>query len=295
MTTRTRRAPDKRQPGQSRRGGRSAARAPRKPGIVLRGVVALARLAGRHPTVLGGCTAFAVIFSFVAANALWYQPGQHPSPILKTRNALNSLGFSATRPKPQDVTTFVIEREGEAGGEGGSAASPLVADIQRELARQGFYAGDPDGLPGDGTIAAIRAFQEKRGLPVTGEPDDEVLTALISSGPAVTDVLPAERPFEEARRPQPASTGEDPVAAAIRAAEADPGTTSAVRKAAPSEMVMKIQKGLSNIAYTDVTVDGVAGERTRTAIRHFEKHYRLPPTGEPNEMVLKKLKEIGAL
>ena len=51
----------------------------------------------------------------------------------------------------------------------------------------------------------------------------------------------------------------------------------------------------ANIAYADVEVDGVAGEQTKAAIRRFEKHYRLPETGEPNAMVLKKLKSIGAL
>jgi peptidoglycan hydrolase-like protein with peptidoglycan-binding domain len=44
-----------------------------------------------------------------------------------------------------------------------------------------------------------------------------------------------------------------------------------------------------------VKVDGVAGQQTRNAIRAFEKHYRLPETGEPSEAVLKKLKSIGAL
>ncbi|MNI99193.1 putative peptidoglycan binding domain protein [compost metagenome] len=52
---------------------------------------------------------------------------------------------------------------------------------------------------------------------------------------------------------------------------------------------------MSNLAYADIVVDGVAGDQTRAAIRHFEKHYRLPQTGEPNAKVLKKLKEIGAL
>ena len=78
-------------------------------------------------------------------------------------------------------------------------------------------------------------------------------------------------------------------------AEADPAVTSAVAKPVPSDLVMKIQKGLSNIAYADIAVDGLIGEKTRTAIRHFEKHYRLPVTGEPNEQVLAKLKDIGAL
>ena len=60
-------------------------------------------------------------------------------------------------------------------------------------------------------------------------------------------------------------------------------------------MVRKIQAGLGNIAYADIAVDGYAGEQTKNAIRAFEKHYRLPVTGEPNDAVLNKLKEIGAL
>jgi len=42
-------------------------------------------------------------------------------------------------------------------------------------------------------------------------------------------------------------------------------------------------------------VDGVASDQTKAAIRRFQKHYRLPETGEPDVAVLKKLKSIGAL
>jgi peptidoglycan hydrolase-like protein with peptidoglycan-binding domain len=62
-----------------------------------------------------------------------------------------------------------------------------------------------------------------------------------------------------------------------------------------TDLVLQIQRGLSNIAYADVEVDGVAGLQTKEAIRRFQKHYRLPETGEPDGMVLKKLKSIGAL
>ena len=238
MNAHVRKQPERRPQGQARK-GRSAARAApqRRPNVVISGLVALGGLAARYPSVVGGSCAFIVVFSFVAANALWYQPGGHPSPFLKTRSADNSLGFTATRPEPHDVTTFVIEREEEGG-----------------------------------------------------------------SLPEVTDVMPAERPFDEVAsiiEKKPAQAGAeseaDPVAAAIMEAEADPSVTSAVAKPVPSELVMNIQKGLSNIAYTDIAVDGLIGEKTRTAIRHFEKHYRLPVTGEPNTQVLAKLKDIGAL
>lgn len=59
--------------------------------------------------------------------------------------------------------------------------------------------------------------------------------------------------------------------------------------------MLQIQRGLSNIAYADVRVSGYADRDTKEAIRRFERHYRLPETGEPNPMVLQKLRAIGAL
>jgi peptidoglycan hydrolase-like protein with peptidoglycan-binding domain len=117
-----------------------------------------------------------------------------------------------------------------------------------------------------------------------------------SVGPSA---IPLEKPREDITSK---ASAEDPVAAAIRSAEKSVKTAPTLaKKAAPSaelstvDLVLKIQKGLSNMAYANVGVDGVPGEQTRTAIRHFQKHYNLPENGEPSEAVLKKLKEIGAL
>lgn len=294
MTARARKQPE-RGGGRNRNAGKRQAA---QPGIVQRAVLALGAFAARHPAVIGGGAAFAVVFSFVAANALWYQPSGHPSPIMKTRSAQNSLGFSALRKPPADVTTFLIEREGEqatdAAAEQGTQPSELVLDIQTELARQGFYADLPDGRMQEATMSAIRQFQQARGLTVTGAPNEEVLAALHGDTPAQVAVLPVQRPLPDGNASD-AGIDVDPIAAAIRAAEAEPAMAPASRPAESSALVMKIQKGLSNIAYADITVDGVAGAKTRQAIRAFEKHYRLPTTGEPNELVLGKLKEIGAL
>ena len=298
MTARARKQPER--GGRNRNAGKRRTAAP---GMLQRLILGIGAFAARHPSVVGGGAAFAVVFSFVAANALWYQPGDHPSPIMKTRSAHNSLGFSALRKPPADVTTFLIEREGEQAAEAvaqpDTQASELVFDIQTELARQGFYAGVPDGRMQEATMAAIRRFQQARGLVVTGAPNEELLAALHGDTPAQVAVLPAQRPLPDGSLTD-AGTDADPVAAAIRAAEAEPAIAPpeelpAQKPAQSSALVMKIQKGLSNIAYADIAVDGVAGEKTRQAIRAFEKHYRLPATGEPNELVLNKLKEIGAL
>ncbi|WP_198585898.1 peptidoglycan-binding domain-containing protein [Pararhizobium haloflavum] len=56
-----------------------------KPGIVSIAARAAGRTVSRHPSLAAGGAAFAVVFTFVAANAIWYQPGGHPSPLLMTR------------------------------------------------------------------------------------------------------------------------------------------------------------------------------------------------------------------
>lgn len=291
------------------------------PGVVSLAVAAIGREIVKHPRLVGGCSAFVVVFGFVSANALWYQPGIHPSPFLRTRDAEDRNGIAGYRVASPldhsgDVTTFRIERAANGSGDqpnttvppsGNPAAeqaalppaSPLVAEIQHELSRRGLYDGKADGVPGPRTTAAILFFEETVGMEPTGEPSSRVLSALKIDGASVA-AIPRERPSGDING---GGVNIDPVAAAIRSADKLTATTatpkpqpvSMTAKPVTNDLVAQIQQGLINIAYADVTVDGVAGQQTRTAIRHFEKHYRLPETGEPSEAVLKKLKSIGAL
>ena len=327
--------------------------------LLMAGAAAINRQVARHPAAVGGTVCFFVIFGFVSANALWYQPGRHPAPFLKTRDPAHFSLLSGVRRSPLldeqngRVTTFRIERE-TASGPGGNAAetessataapdSSLILAVQQELVRQGLLTGTPDGVAGPVTTNAISTFQTSVGMAPTGEATPELLAALKVDGGA-TAAVPLPRPAAQAE------SGIDPVAAAILNAQAtlppepahpaakppanpaaQPAINPAVQPAAQSaarpkpvstpgavasakppsvpdaasapaadpvasvELIMEIQRGLSNIAYTDVSVDGVAGAQTRAAIRHFEHHYRLPETGEPNEQVLAKLRSIGAL
>ncbi|KAA1178012.1 peptidoglycan-binding protein [Rhizobium tropici] len=302
-------------------------------GLGLRGVGALAGLigsaVGRHPVIAGGVALFFGVFGFVTANALWYQTGAHPSPMLRTRDPGSPYQIPGRRSflhaqqaDAGNVTTFRIERQDSAsdpatsasGGQVASrpaaqtsaAPSKLIADVQAELIRHGLYDGVADGKPGSRTTSAILFFQEASGLAQTGVPTPELLTALKAS--SVADATPAGGragaaavPFERPVNVSTAAGAVDPVAAAIQNAEKNLKTGAVAVNAAPNDavnkvnLVMQIQKGLSNIAYSNVSIDGVAGEQTKAAIRRFQKHYRLPETGEPNMAVLKKLQDIGAL
>ncbi|HVF72080.1 MAG TPA: peptidoglycan-binding domain-containing protein [Chthoniobacterales bacterium] len=53
-----------------------------------------------------------------------------------------------------------------------------VAAVQRRLARAGYYRGSIDGVIGEGTRGAIRAFERNNGLPVDGRIDQQLLRTM---------------------------------------------------------------------------------------------------------------------
>jgi hypothetical protein len=53
-----------------------------------------------------------------------------------------------------------------------------VAAVQRRLARGGYYHGSIDGVIGQGTRTAIRAFERNNGLPVDGVIDTQLLRTM---------------------------------------------------------------------------------------------------------------------
>lgn len=75
-----------------------------------------------------------------------------------------SLSFSYSRPAYSSRSNYY--------------ADDLTVDVQRELRRRGYYRGAIDGDAGPGTRAAIRAYQDDRGLAVTGRIDRSLLRAL---------------------------------------------------------------------------------------------------------------------
>ncbi|WP_162894687.1 peptidoglycan-binding domain-containing protein [Rhizobium terrae] len=324
MTARKRKSPDRK-------------KNVRQPGLVSSLAMGAGRAAARHPKTLFGVATFGIVFSFVAANALWYQPGGHPSPFLATRDATDPNRIAGYRPMrriaPDDVTTFRIERAAPAAAPPAVTPAPVSPPAAAPLPA-GIPAASPAQRPAPPQAAPQQTAAHPAPAPApsaappaappVSKPVQAETARTAPSAPArgaqpmPPKPVPASRPVENA-----SARGEDAVAAAIRAADRKPFMTppadipnstgsnpgrsvppsaqkpaaplSSAPDAKPSSLVLQIQRGLSNIAYADVEVDGVAGSQTKAAIRRFQKHYRLPETGEPDEMVLKKLKSIGAL
>ncbi|MBV9126885.1 MAG: peptidoglycan-binding protein, partial [Verrucomicrobia bacterium] len=69
-----------------------------------------------------------------------------------------------------------------------SWADEVVRQVQEELRRRNLYYGDIDGRNSRAVASALRRYQERKGFPVSGAPDDETLHSLGIAPPAATVV-----------------------------------------------------------------------------------------------------------
>lgn len=119
----------------------------------------------------------------------------------------------------------------EAGAKG-----PAVQDIQLRLQRLGFTCGgDEPGVFGRSTDAAIRAFQQGRGLASDGKVGNETWLALVEAGRALGD--------RTLYLTEPMMRGDD---------------------------VRELQRRLVQLGFDAGNVDGVFGPDTAAALREFQ-------------------------
>jgi len=135
---------------------------------------------------------------------------------------------------------------------------PLVRVLQTQLQRAGFDPGPIDGIFGSRTDAAVRAFQQQRGLPVTGVVNVATWTALgvncSVTPPGPTPPPPGPTPPEEFHCP------------VLRLGDTGPA-------------VRFLQRLLQERGFYRGIVDGDFGGRTQRAVRQFQRSQGLPVTG----------------
>lgn len=233
-----------------------------------RSAIALGSQISRNPVLVGGSTAFLVTLFYVSANALWYQPFPHAGAFFATRSMEGFPRAGADEPE----TTINIVRPDPAPVK----SDPVVEQVQGILKDLDFYSGTVDGISGPNTRKAIQAYQQKVGLNASGEIDSILLDQLGATSTASTVVPhPAPRPGDMAAIPVSASAPAD------------------ARAQAPDARIIKIQAGLKAFGNDDMQLDGVVGARTKAAIKEFQSLFGLPETGEPDEVVYVKMREIG--
>jgi peptidoglycan hydrolase-like protein with peptidoglycan-binding domain len=175
---------------------------------------------------------------------------------------------------------------------GSVRADQTVQSVQQALTEQGFYYGNVTGDNSSETTAAIRRYQIRNGLQVTGEINPETLRSLnvnsnsasssqSTSKPAITQSN-SVRPNDTSRPGQnapPRSLNEPD-----RQLETNPAFANAPYQSVPRWIngriaVAEVQHQLMTRGYYRGRVDGRYGRRTAFAVRAFQFHSGLPPTG----------------
>jgi peptidoglycan hydrolase-like protein with peptidoglycan-binding domain len=257
----------------------------------------------RNPLLVGGCTAFLVTLSYVSANALWYQPHFHEGAFFSTRQSMHHQSLPGQhvvrRPVqgqvpearhmprvPVSATASIpvpsvqpSDQPAQASPQG--AANTTILAVQAALTELKYYDGAIDGLMGPQTRKAVTDFQKASHLDVSGNIDTALLDKLNLSGPkpvatnspgSSTPPQPAPRPVIDASLTQSVPQGSDDV---------------------ETRRNIRIQAGLKAFGNKDMALDGVIGPKTKAAIKEFQSLFGLPVTGEPDDRLLAKMREVG--
>src|SRR5438876_8787144 len=142
-------------------------------------------------------------------------------------------------------------------GETGEA----VRDLQRRLAALGLDStSDEPGEFGAATEAAVRAFQQQRGLVVDGLCGPQTWASLVESGFSLGDRTLYFR--------QPMLRGDD---------------------------VQELQRQLNTLGFDAGRPDGILGDETARAISEFQRNAGLAPDAICGPATVKALQQLGTL
>src|SRR5438045_4350097 len=173
-------------------------------------------------------------------------------------------------------------------------ADSTVQQAQEELKEQDYYFGQINGDKNADTVAAIRRFQIRNGLQVTGELDQETLRALqaaSASSTATTTATPQPRNLEDsgntADRVAPATSPLRDLQT-YRAQPAPAESATSIFRNTPYEMaplelqqrvILGAQTLLRRRGFYKGESDGVFGANLEFSVRAFQSRLGIPPNG----------------
>jgi peptidoglycan hydrolase-like protein with peptidoglycan-binding domain len=205
----------------------------------------------------------------ILVNALFLQSGPHPAPLFKAPlspvaagEATNSVVVAVPRARPAEAAPAKVETPAVARTPG-----EIMAEIQRELARRGFYDGSIDGLHGPKTDSAIRDFEQAAGLKPSTQQNEALLQLIVKSS------IEAPKTPVASAAPAPGAGRNDAIGDMLSS----------------SRRVIALQRALAQYGYGQIKPTGIVDAETRAAIEKFERERRLPVTGQPSERVTREL------
>jgi len=140
-------------------------------------------------------------------------------------------------------------------------------DAQRLLKKLGIYRGNIDGDAGRATIRAIRSFQSRMALPITGKIDKDLILVLNRLSGKTIDLS-----FKNVKLPK---------------AQAPLRILITRKKGRETSKI--VQELLTSLAYDTGGIDGQLGSKSKQAIRNFQADKGLPVTGTVSKHLLNAL------
>ncbi len=145
-----------------------------------------------------------------------------------------------------------------AGDAAKGSATEVTRAVQRELQIRGYETGGSDGIPGLMTRGAIMAYEYDHNLPLSGQPSDRLLKAII---------------LGEAGKAK--------------------GKGGEVKTAEAQDVVRSVQRSLVKLGYKPGAANGRLTPDTLRAIRAFEGDQALPETGRISGPLIARLLRLS--
>ena len=227
-------------------------RSARRNAVRFEGAGRLAAAIGEHPREFVALIMVTVAIFAIVLNALLLQKGPHPAPIFANRPLL---------PQETTIAPRLSSTQPAAPEASNQGRLQLVANIQRELTRKGFYDGPADGIWGAKTDTAVRDFLQTAGLKTNAEASDGLLRAITTSTAKPASTTGAATPA-------------DPIGKLI---------------APPSKRVTAVQRALADFGYGQIKPTGIFDPDTKAAVERFERERRLPIDGQMSDRFVREL------
>src|SRR5438067_1601549 len=181
-----------------------------------------------------------------------------------------------------------------------------IADVQRALKEQGFYYGEITGQKDADTTAAVRRYQIRNGLQITGDLNDETLRSIKSTANSTTQTAPpiarnettaaptlSDSPLRAEPMPPGGTVNSLPVQPPAADSNPDPGRPVRSRlsmfdrtpyETAPigvqRRVIADAQRILARRGIFKGEIDGTYGPELEFSVRAYQSRVGLQPTGQ---------------
>jgi peptidoglycan hydrolase-like protein with peptidoglycan-binding domain len=171
----------------------------------------------------------------------------------------NASGQDLGPPMAQGAVTLKLQPPGISAADATSNAAEIIRGIQRELNARGYEAGQPDGVAGLVTRAAIMAYEHDYGLALTATPGQDLLSRIVLG----SSVPSAPR-----------------------------GAADKIGAGEAESVALMVEQQLASLGYTPGKADGKLNEQTARAIREFETDQKLAQTGRISGPLVSRLLKV---